>query len=95
MTEEKSDAKKDPIIKKFNPKINIGIDFGTDGTAIAYSFPGGKDVFIYGKWNVFGNNGSIKTNKTRTAILLDKNGNFQSFGVDAMKAYVIYIFLYT
>ena len=80
--------------KKFKPKINVGIDFGTDGTAIGYSFPGGKDVFIYGKWSVFGKNRTTKTNKTRTAILLNKDGDFEAFGTDAIRGYIMYPFKY-
>ena len=86
-----SDLKDDEKVLRgnhFNPRINIGIDFGTDGTAIGYSFPKGNDTFIYGKWNVFTKNkGTIKTDKTRTAILLDKNGEFEAFGIDAIMGY--------
>ena len=71
----------------FNPKKNIGIDFGTHGTAIAYSFPGGNDTYIYTGWNVRSDKGNNKVNKTRTAILLDKDGKFIAFGINALRGY--------
>ena len=72
----------------FVPKINIGIDFGTDGTAIAYSFPGGgNDVYIYEQWRVSSDKGTQRVNKARTAVLLDRDGNFEAFGVNALRGY--------
>ena len=88
MENDGKDDEKVCVVNTFKPKINVGIDFGTDGTAIAYSFPGGKDVYLYGKWRVFGKRGAKKANKTRTAILLDKDGKFKAFGAKAVRAYV-------
>ena len=75
-------------VKHFDPKINIAIDFGTDGTGVAYSFPGGNDVFVYGKFKVQNdNNSNTETSKPRTAILLDKDYNFKAYGSNALRAY--------
>ena len=76
----------------FNPKINIGIDFGTNGTAIGYSIPGGNVVYIFSKWGKCNNTGNTETKKTRTAILLDKNGHCVAFGLSAITKYLIYTY---
>ena len=82
----KDDIKHD-VSNEFKPKINIAIDFGTDGTAIAYSIPGNQDsVRVYGRWKVSTDNGgTIATTKARTAILLDKFGDAQAFGINALR----------
>ena len=79
MSEDKDEKELKQDSFEFNPKINIGIDFGTDGTGMAYSFPGGNTVYVYGKWRVNNNdNGNKTTSKPRTAILLHKTGKFMS-----------------
>ena len=78
----------------FNPKVNVGIDFGTDGTAMSYSFVGSNDVYIYDKWKRYDitRGGNSKSNKQRTAILLCKDGKFKAYGENAVLAYVINIY---
>ena len=103
MSESKDDEKKDEIKKKkrgwfnkFKPKINVGIDFGTDGTGIAYSLVGDTQerVFIYDKWKLHdGRGNSANKSKVRTAILLDKNGDCMAFGSNALTSYVYQYFL--
>ena len=92
-SEGKYDDIKSDISNKFIPKINIAIDFGTDGTGISYSFPNGNDVYIYGKWKVLNDKKrTIRTCKARTAILLDKYGDFEAFGVNALRGYHLIYF---
>ncbi|ETO08745.1 hypothetical protein RFI_28642, partial [Reticulomyxa filosa] len=84
------------IIKSSQPNINliagkqksnylkafVGIDFGTDGTAFAYGFSGGK-VYIGQKWP-----GQLLAElKNKTNILLDKDGRFVAFGQEAADKY--------
>eukprot|EP00490_Sorites_sp_Unknown_P026457 CAMPEP_0114672294 /NCGR_PEP_ID=MMETSP0191-20121206/42633_1 /TAXON_ID=126664 /ORGANISM="Sorites sp." /LENGTH=321 /DNA_ID=CAMNT_0001934231 /DNA_START=50 /DNA_END=1012 /DNA_ORIENTATION=- len=92
MPESKEDDIKDDIKDdekfEFNPKINIAIDFGTDGTGVAYSFPGGDTVYIYGKFEMKNKDGGRQSiSKLRTAILLDSHGKFKAFGQNALLAY--------
>ena len=71
----------------FNPKINVAIDFGTDGTSIAYSFPNNNNVYIHGGWRVFNENkDNTETNKLRTTIMLTKDGKFAAFGSNALQS---------
>ena len=42
-------ADKQMLPKNF--QVYVGIDFGTDGTGLAYALPDGK-VFIHQKWKV-------------------------------------------
>ena len=73
----------------FKPKINVAIDFGTDGTSIAYSIPNRNHVYIYGEWRVFDENkDNTETNKLRTTILLDRNGSLMAYGLNAFKRFV-------
>ena len=73
----------------FQPKINVAIDFGTDGTSIAYSFPNTNHVYIYGTWRVFNENkDNEETNKLRTTILLNGRGQLMGYGLDAIKVFV-------
>ena len=92
MSEVKEDIKNDGGSIEFNPKINVGIDFGTDGTGIAYSLVGDKQqrVYIYDKWKIRDSKGKNigTTSKVRTAILLNKKSKVMNFGVDALTSYV-------
>merc|ERR1719474_1493989 len=64
-------------------KVNIAIDFGTDGLGLAYAI-GGR-VYLHSKWNSrkFG-----ATTKPKTILLLDSKGQVNSFGMDAKMAYM-------
>ena len=86
-----SDIKRD-VISNWKPKINIAIDFGTDGTGVAYSIPGKDHVYKFGKLRVFDKTqGNTQCNKVRTAILLDRKGKLKAFGTNAITTYLLYI----
>ena len=99
MSDSSDDDTKDVSKKKiwwnkFKPKINIGIDFGTDGTGIAYSLVGDTQerVFIYDKWRIHDGKGNCANkSKVRTAILFDEDEDFMSFGTKALNTYGEYI----
>eukprot|EP01084_Bolivina_argentea_P066523 121266_1 len=79
-------AKEAPSIAKHLFKIHIAIDFGTDGTSLAYTLPNKeKNVFIHQNWVSSKYNAGIKPN---TIILLDENGQTISFGKDAKHTYI-------
>ena len=85
------EKKKDDIKREFNPQVNVGIDFGTDGTGIAYTFVKygiNQDPIIYDKWKVYTKNGSYNANKIRTTILLNKDFKFMAYGSNALRSYV-------
>ncbi|ETN98748.1 putative chaperone protein, partial [Reticulomyxa filosa] len=66
--------------KNGQAKENRCIDFGTDGTGVAYSFSDGK---VYTKkWP-----GRMLAEKNKTNLLLDKDGNFVAFGQEATDRY--------
>eukprot|EP00485_Elphidium_margaritaceum_P002287 CAMPEP_0202686228 /NCGR_PEP_ID=MMETSP1385-20130828/2038_1 /ASSEMBLY_ACC=CAM_ASM_000861 /TAXON_ID=933848 /ORGANISM="Elphidium margaritaceum" /LENGTH=702 /DNA_ID=CAMNT_0049340761 /DNA_START=32 /DNA_END=2140 /DNA_ORIENTATION=- len=66
-----------------NFKLHVGIDFGTDGSGLAYALPNG-DVFIHNKWKSK-KYGAIT--KPKTQILLNEEGNCVAFGIDASDVY--------
>ncbi|ETO09642.1 hypothetical protein RFI_27739 [Reticulomyxa filosa] len=68
--------------KRQSFKAFVGIDFGTDGTGVAYSFPEGK-VYTSQKWP----GRMLAEVKNKTNLLLDKDGNFVAFGQEATDRY--------
>eukprot|EP01084_Bolivina_argentea_P185288 319533_1 len=64
-------------------KLHVGIDFGTDGSGLAYALPNG-DVFIHNKWKSK-KYGAIT--KPKTQILLNEEGKCVAFGIDASDVY--------
>eukprot|EP00484_Ammonia_sp_Unknown_P021917 CAMPEP_0197031776 /NCGR_PEP_ID=MMETSP1384-20130603/10663_1 /TAXON_ID=29189 /ORGANISM="Ammonia sp." /LENGTH=681 /DNA_ID=CAMNT_0042461351 /DNA_START=29 /DNA_END=2074 /DNA_ORIENTATION=- len=64
-------------------KLHVGIDFGTDGSGLAYALPNG-DVFIHNKWKSK-KYGAIT--KPKTQILLNEEGKCVAFGIDASEVY--------
>ena len=93
---EVTDEKKEGLTNKlkkwwnnFKPKINVGIDFGTDGTGDTQ-----ERVFIYDKWKVHSGQGNnANKSKIRTAILLDSNNKCIAIGSNALTSYVFKISL--
>eukprot|EP01083_Nonionella_stella_P047731 127756_1 len=66
-TEQKES--KPTLTKQSNYTIAVAIDFGTDGTAMAYAY--GNKVFIHDKWSSRKYGHEIKQ---KTVILLDNKG---------------------
>eukprot|EP01084_Bolivina_argentea_P270152 459307_1 len=67
-------------------KIVVGIDFGTDGSGLAYAIPdtnGTSTVYIHDIWK-----DAISTEKPKTSILFDHEGNVQSTGNPAVNLYI-------
>ena len=67
-------------------KLCIVIDFGTDGIGLAYAYNG--KIYVHSKWK------SVRfasTNKPKTIILLDDDGDVNSFGMDAKYTLIIHI----
>eukprot|EP00484_Ammonia_sp_Unknown_P030045 CAMPEP_0197025488 /NCGR_PEP_ID=MMETSP1384-20130603/5811_1 /TAXON_ID=29189 /ORGANISM="Ammonia sp." /LENGTH=1044 /DNA_ID=CAMNT_0042454023 /DNA_START=14 /DNA_END=3148 /DNA_ORIENTATION=- len=70
--------------KKVNFKVHCGIDFGTAGSGFAYALAGKNEVYTDQNWS-----GSKHVDvKTKTNILLDRDGNCIAFGDDATDKYV-------
>ncbi|ETO28675.1 hypothetical protein RFI_08456 [Reticulomyxa filosa] len=69
--------------KRQSFKAFVGIDFGTYGTAFAYSFSDGR-IYTEQKWP--GHN-RLAELKNKTSILLDDNGRFVAFGQEAIDKY--------
>eukprot|EP01084_Bolivina_argentea_P006327 11986_1 len=69
--------------RKHRFKLHIAIDFGTDGTAMAYAY--GNKVFIHDKWSSRKYGHEIKQ---KTVILLDNKGNTLGFGLDSKLNYI-------
>merc|ERR1719410_1450758 len=67
-----------------NFQVYVGIDFGTDGTGLAYALPTGE-VFVHQKWKGYKRSVEVKP---KTRILLDANGNFLAFGQPATNSYI-------
>ena len=68
------------INKKSNFKVHVGIDFGTDGSAIAIALPNNKvEISTWGSNHEF--------TKTKTNILLSSNGQIIEFGTNAADIY--------
>ena len=62
-----------------NPfKLHAAIDFGTDGIGLAYAIDG--DVFVHQAFNSRKYGSSVKP---KTMVLLDNEGDVNSFGIDA------------
>eukprot|EP01084_Bolivina_argentea_P304274 525438_1 len=67
-------------------RFYIAIDFGTDGTCIAYACDNEEhEVFIHDKWHSSRYGSTVKP---RCAILLDDKGKTKAFGIDAIKTYM-------
>eukprot|EP01084_Bolivina_argentea_P316207 548051_1 len=67
-------------------KVVVGIDFGTDGSAVAWGLNDGS-----GKVNVvqeINDNSKFVDLKTKTNILLNENGEFIAFGSEAREKYI-------
>merc|ERR1712154_488757 len=64
--------------------VYVGIDFGTDGTGLAYALPTGE-VFVHQKWKGYKRSVEVKP---KTRILLDGQGNFLAFGQPATNSYI-------
>jgi len=67
-----------------NFQVFVGIDFGTDGTGLAYALPDGT-VFVHQKWKGYKRSVEVKP---KTRILLDAAGNFLAFGQPATNSYI-------
>eukprot|EP00483_Globobulimina_turgida_P010703 UN10724 len=67
-----------------NFQVYVGIDFGTDGTGLAYALPTGE-VFVHQKWKGYKRSVEVKP---KTRILLDKEGDFLAFGQPATNSYI-------
>jgi len=72
--------------KKGDFEIVVGIDFGTDGSGVAWAMVDGNgEVFVDQEIN--GNTKFVDL-KTKTNILLDENGDFIAFGREATEKYI-------
>ena len=72
--------------KKGTFKVVVGIDFGTDGSGIAWAVnDGNEEVFVDQEIN---DNAKFVDLKTKTNILLDENGEFIAFGREATEQYI-------
>jgi len=67
-----------------NFAVYVGIDFGTDGTGLAYALPTGE-VFVHQKWKGYKRSVEVKP---KTRILLDAQGAFLAFGQPATNSYI-------
>ena len=59
-------------------KLHVAIDFGTDGIGLAYAID--KEVFVHQAFNSRKYGSSVKP---KTIVLLDNEGDVNSFGIDA------------
>ena len=83
-----------PISNPF--KLHIAIDFGTDGIGVAYAID--NKVYVHQDFNSQKFGSSVKP---KTIVLLDNDGDVNSFGIDAqfmlsiisINAYILYIFI--
>eukprot|EP01084_Bolivina_argentea_P111082 198304_1 len=66
-------------MKNVDFKLHIAVDFGTDGSALAFAY---KDkVTIYNKWRVQRLNAASRaTTKTKTHLILNEDNTICSFG---------------
>eukprot|EP01084_Bolivina_argentea_P251483 421788_1 len=67
-------------------KIVVGIDFGTDGSTLAYAIPdeeGNTTVYIHNLWKDV-----PSTEKPKTSILFDNEGNVQCTGDSCVNLYI-------
>eukprot|EP00486_Rosalina_sp_Unknown_P005549 CAMPEP_0201570984 /NCGR_PEP_ID=MMETSP0190_2-20130828/13502_1 /ASSEMBLY_ACC=CAM_ASM_000263 /TAXON_ID=37353 /ORGANISM="Rosalina sp." /LENGTH=460 /DNA_ID=CAMNT_0047995145 /DNA_START=17 /DNA_END=1396 /DNA_ORIENTATION=- len=72
--------------KKGDFKVVVGIDFGTDGSGVAWAINDGKsEVFVDQEIN---DNAKFVDLKTKTNILLDESGEFIAFGREATEKYI-------
>ena len=69
------------IRRKF--KLCIAIDFGTDGIGLAYAYNG--KIYVHSKWQ---STRFASTIKPKTIILLDDEGEPNSFGMKAKYTYM-------
>merc|ERR1719204_1916712 len=71
---------------KGNFRVVVGIDFGTDGSGVAWALNDGSgQVFVDQEMN---DNSQFIDTKTKTNILLDEEGNFIAFGREATEKYI-------
>ena len=68
----------EPTAPKHDFKIHVAIDFGTDGTALAYAIDG--IVFAHKEWNSSKFEVSLKP---KTIVLLDEDYDVLAFGENA------------
>jgi len=72
--------------KKGDFRVVVGIDFGTDGSGVAWALNDGSgQVFVDQEMN---DNSQFIDTKTKTNILLDEEGNFIAFGREATEKYI-------
>ena len=77
-----SNDRKIRVQKPFS--VYVGIDFGTDGTGLAYALPSGE-VFVHQKWKGYKRQVELKP---KTRLLLDQDGKFLAFGQPATTSYI-------
>eukprot|EP01084_Bolivina_argentea_P122817 217640_1 len=69
-------------------KVFVGIDFGTDGSALAYSFEnndGSCSSYIHNMWDV-----TKATKKSETSVLFDDQNQMLRVGTGAKNMYFLY-----
>eukprot|EP00483_Globobulimina_turgida_P008000 UN08016 len=75
---------KQTLTKQSDYTIAVAIELGTDGSGLAYAFPDG-DIRFH---NQFKSTKFGSFTKNKTHILLDEEGDFHSFGLDASYCYM-------
>ena len=68
--------------EKHEFKIFVGIDFDTDGCGLAYALSDGS-TYIHNTWKDV-----EPTQKPKTSVLFDNNGNVQCIGNQAVMQYI-------
>ena len=63
-------------------KVFVGIDFGTDGSGLAYGLPDGSS-YIHNMWD-----DNDTTTKSKTSVLLDEKGDLICVGSKAKETYL-------
>ena len=72
--------------KKGDFQVVVGIDFGTDGSGVAWAMKDGNgEVFVDQEIN---GNAQFVDVKTKTNILLEEDGEFIAFGREATEKYI-------
>eukprot|EP00483_Globobulimina_turgida_P009781 UN09800 len=72
--------------EKGNFRVVVGIDFGTDGSAVAWALNDGQDKVNLAQ--EINDNSKFINLKTKTNILLHSNGEFIAFGREATEKYI-------
>lgn len=70
-----------------NSLLYIAIDFGTSYSGYAFSFMNVDQIEKQTRIPIWDIGCGIRSHKTPTCILFDKEQNFQNFGYDAMTTY--------